>query len=818
MKMRPMRVKVRKPAKKFQSFMMNNEKKAPKPNFGFGDDDMETMVDEAFGLKNGFTNDDLVLEPTPAVPGKPVTVIEEEEPSRTRIQFKEFLPSTTPTPVIPVENIKTVDFQKEDMSDSPMDYPIYDTESNKPFPPIKMSEFPNMPIFSNFPMMGPNEFVQPSPTEEPKFAGYNEESSDYEDYMDKASLTAFSPERPESINLFKDIEETKVSPQDDDLESLVNIFNEEAAIQPEIRPVRRPSQRPMRPSYNSVHPNHRYPLNKPTSAPASPSPTPFTVRSKSTIVPHSYIKNSYKHTASDNNFRTGNNILNDQKSLIHKILGYSPNGNFEQSYSRPNRPLHSFGNFDTSNMPLFREIPDEPTRNKLDQRIKRKPYQEAHSYTEPKPFTTFGNPREETKIKPQNRIKKIRPTVGFSKNYDVKPFTHFRQPSEQESYSTEQRTKEEVVLPPRTEPEPKEEEVEEVDNRRDYNDPSLVGINFYKQYGQHDDRPLQLPTASSPTAEVEEDKYEYDDTSDAEEERPKRRPGEIRFGGMSFALPPPGAFPDIPEEEYEYESDYDYDHRPVSDVYPNHPISSVFPNRPVSEVFRDLPDKKADPNFPTAFPAGQGISIVESDSVEVPSFENFFSNQNSYLDNPFGGDFIKLEIDPDRFDTNKTAPGVHHIPLDVYGYPDVPTYKTSDESSYGPKTPLEEKSIEESSDEKSTKSKPLKKLFNSKKPLYKPPPVLTEYEPPNNAEVREYKHQYPTVSTQKNEKVSYPEPAQVSNRVGALFPFSVMQEAMTNLPNALQNLPMFMERLMGNHADWVQRAWRGRERDESAAA
>jgi len=337
--------------------------------------------------------------------------------------------------------------------------------------------------------------------------------------------------------------------------------------------------------------------------------------------------------------------------------------------------------------------------------------------------------------------------------------------------------------------------VQEIDNRRDYNDPSLVGLNFYKQYGQHDDRPLQLPTASSPTAEVEENDYQYEVDTESDE-RPKRRPGEIRFGGMSFALPPPGAFPDIPEEEYEYENDYDYDHRPVSDVYPNHPISSVFPDRPVSEVFRDLPDKIADPNFPTAFPAGPGISIVDSDPVDVPSFDNFFQNQNSYLDNPFGGDFIKLEIDTERFDTNKTAPGVHHIPLDVYGYPDVPTYKTPDEQSFESNLPLEEKSIEEHSEKEISKINLSNPVFNSKKPLYKPPPVLTEYEPPKSANVPEYRHQFPVASKAKKQE----------------------KESMANLPNALQNLPMFMERLMGNHADWVQRAWRGRERDESAAA
>ena len=40
----------------------------------------------------------------------------------------------------------------------------------------------------------------------------------------------------------------------------------------------------------------------------------------------------------------------------------------------------------------------------------------------------------------------------------------------------------------------------------------------------------------------------------------------------------------------------------------------------------------------------------------MPSFENFFSDDSigSYLRNPFGEDFIKLEIDQNNFRTNKT--------------------------------------------------------------------------------------------------------------------------------------------------------------------
>ena len=303
-----MRVKVRKPAKnkKFQSFTNTEEKKQPNVNFGFGDESLDTMMDEEFGLKNGFTKESLVLDPTPAVPGKPV-LSENEEPFRMREEFNEFLPSTTPIPVIPVENIKTEDFQKEDMSETDMDYPIYDTENSKPFPPIKMSEFPNMPIFSNFPMMGPNEFIQTSPTESPEqsdvFLGYTQESNDYMEQLLNEELRTFNAEdRPETINIFKEDTQSMTSPEGDRLASLVNIFNEESEIEPETRPVRRPTQEKVKSPYNTLHqehPNHKYPLHNPKHSPSHARPTPFTVKPRTTIVPHSYIKNSYKHSNLD---------------------------------------------------------------------------------------------------------------------------------------------------------------------------------------------------------------------------------------------------------------------------------------------------------------------------------------------------------------------------------------------------------------------------------------------------------------------------------------------------------------------------------------
>ena len=84
---------------------------------------------------------------------------------------------------------------------------------------------------------------------------------------------------------------------------------------------------------------------------------------------------------------------------------------------------------------------------------------------------------------------------------------------------------------------------------------------------------------------------------------------------MSFALPPPGEFPDIPEEETDDFDYYNYDARPISDVYPDHPLSQVYPDRPVSDIFRDLPQQKQDPSFPTAFPESSGRERDERDNI-----------------------------------------------------------------------------------------------------------------------------------------------------------------------------------------------------------
>ena len=79
------------------------------------------------------------------------------------------------------------------------------------------------------------------------------------------------------------------------------------------------------------------------------------------------------------------------------------------------------------------------------------------------------------------------------------------------------------------------------------------------------------------------------------------------------------------DAEFDYYSDYGS--KTVSDVYPHHPASQIFPNRPVSEVFRDLPERLADPAFPTVASLGStdpsstpfGFFAPAARQVQVPS-------------------------------------------------------------------------------------------------------------------------------------------------------------------------------------------------------
>ena len=165
------------------------------------------------------------------------------------------------------------------------------------FSGMKMSDFPDMPIFSNFPMMQPHEFINLIASEDPDSLGENQESQDENGFLqlgtpamaEKDNFVQFNnPDRPESIPPYvppvSDIEED----DEDDFNTFVDVFKEEQPLFVEDRPVRRP-QRP--------NPNHRYPVQ-----PLSQQGTPFTVKPKSQIVDHSYMKNSYKHQSGKHGF------------------------------------------------------------------------------------------------------------------------------------------------------------------------------------------------------------------------------------------------------------------------------------------------------------------------------------------------------------------------------------------------------------------------------------------------------------------------------------------------------------------------------------
>ena len=168
------------------------------------------------------------------------------------------------------------------------DYSIYDDIGNEEsfntnedvpsvdsfMPPLDMPDFSDIP-FSNFPMMKPHEFINLI-TEEAE--------SNNEDQKD--NFVVFnSPDRPESIPPVDPKTTTTQSTPvqtdiDNDLKTFVDVFGETEELKEDVRPARRPQS----------NLNHRY-----RNPPSNSYPTPFTVKPKSHIVDHSYIRNSYKH-------------------------------------------------------------------------------------------------------------------------------------------------------------------------------------------------------------------------------------------------------------------------------------------------------------------------------------------------------------------------------------------------------------------------------------------------------------------------------------------------------------------------------------------
>ena len=179
-----------------------------------------------------------------AVPGRPVT----------RNMFNEFLEETTPIPtIIAINNIKTVDLQGKDVADYSDDYPIYDSEPvlqmappTQQLPVLKNSEFPDlspeggffgdaeMPIFSNFPMMQPGQFVQVDDEGGQDSSDYSlvggsglaEDTNTFTAFSEMEARPQFDADRPEVISLFQDGERLLENPRSLSQDSTFTAFTE----------------------------------------------------------------------------------------------------------------------------------------------------------------------------------------------------------------------------------------------------------------------------------------------------------------------------------------------------------------------------------------------------------------------------------------------------------------------------------------------------------------------------------------------------------------------------------------------------------------
>ena len=120
----------------------------------------------------------------------------------------------------------------------------------------------------------------------------------------------------------------------------------------------------------------------------------------------------------------------------------------------------------------------------------------------------------------------------------------------------------------------------------------------------------------------------------------------------------------------------------------------------------------------------------------------------SYLKNPYGADFIRLEIDSARYKHNKTGHlgGIHHIPLKIHGYAETSEFPVSGAETEKP---------------------PTLKL-----------PAKTER---------------PVKFTPKRPKKAAAAPHHDKD-----VPFKAVRDAMETIPNAIQNLPDLMHSLV-NH-------------------
>merc|ERR1719242_832774 len=305
------------------------------------------------------------------------------------------------------------------------------------------------------------------------------------------------------------------------------------------------------------------------------------------------------------------------------------------------------------------------------------------------------------------------------------------------------------------------------------------------------------------------------------------------FGNTKFTLPTDGSFPDRPNPT---SAIVDFESADTRDGQ----VEAV--GQPLSSLFRDLPN-----------PDGYKPKIPD---IYGMNEENY---AKQYLANPFGSDFVRLEVDPDRYSHNKTL-GIRHIPLKVNGSPITkqmpahprkipifqrPAVKTSRrQTKLKRKTPKRKRQLGKkpsslssppSSSLPSTSSirlpstmeelrklleeeRKLKGLPNSKVKLMPfPAPTRNKHRPhsgrlPNipsfKAPLKTPKENEPLSSTQVKKKLPppkkrHPMPSILKHKIPQLPMNNLMKDAMVNIPNAIKSLPNFMQKLISSHASFV---------------
>ncbi len=216
------------------------------------------------------------------------------------------------------------------------------------------------------------------------------------------------------------------------------------------------------------------------------------------------------------------------------------------------------------------------------------------------------------------------------------------------------------------------------------------------------------------------------------------------------------------------------------------------------EIERPFPDKKA--AFP---PDGEKAIDVEAGSLRPTKEKTIIQprhkvKQNktsaAYLKNPYGSNFIRLEVDEDRFRHNKSAIGIRHVPLMVFR-------NGLKKSGSSPSVPHRRKK------KPSKFSNPMRRPFQlsqlAKKPSFIPPVRVPPF-----TSIRPRRKSLKVGNKQAKRKKKKPQNKEM-----------LLHDVMETLPGALQRLPGFVQKLVtsshpsSSPSAWLAGAFNGRELD-----